>query len=68
MPVMAPMPRDERRLMQKAIHKAQNKNYARMLMLHRDDRVNDVARTARMPDAGVYKSGCIIVRNVHVNR
>ncbi|EBA6814172.1 hypothetical protein B6A99_13210 [Salmonella enterica] len=43
------MPRDERRLMQKAIHKTHDKNYARrltaMLMLHRGDRVSDVART-----------------------
>ncbi|HCS3341151.1 TPA: IS630 family transposase, partial [Shigella flexneri] len=43
------MSRDERRLMQKAIHKTHDKNYARrltaMLMLHRGDRVSDVART-----------------------
>jgi hypothetical protein len=39
MPIIAPIPRDERRLMQKAIHKTRDKNYARrltaMLMLHR---------------------------------
>jgi hypothetical protein len=38
MPIIAPIPRDERRLMQKAIHKTHDKNYARMLtamlMLH----------------------------------
>jgi hypothetical protein len=38
MPIIAPIPRDERRLMQKAIHKTRDKNYARrlttMLMLH----------------------------------
>lgn len=39
MPVIAPISRDERRLMHKAIHKTHDKNYARrltaMLMLHR---------------------------------
>ncbi|EDP9826668.1 helix-turn-helix domain-containing protein, partial [Salmonella enterica subsp. enterica] len=49
MPIIAPIPRDERRLMQKAIHKTHDKNYARrltaMLMLHRGGRVSDVART-----------------------
>ena len=49
MPIIAPISRDERRLMQKAIHKTHDKNYARrltaMLMLHRGDRVSDVART-----------------------
>ncbi|ECI4026728.1 helix-turn-helix domain-containing protein [Salmonella enterica] len=49
MPIIAPIPRDERRLMQKAIHKTHDKNYAcrltAMLMLHRGDRVSDVART-----------------------
>ncbi len=49
MPIIAPIPRDERRLMQKVIHKTHDKNHARrptaMLMLHRGDRVSDVART-----------------------
>ena len=49
MPSIAPIPRDERRLMQKAIHKTRDKNYARrltaMLMLHRGDSVSSVART-----------------------
>ncbi|ELY5272056.1 helix-turn-helix domain-containing protein, partial [Yersinia enterocolitica] len=49
MPIIAPIPRDERRLMQKAIHKTRDKNHARrltaMLMLHRGDRVSHVART-----------------------
>jgi len=49
MPILAPIPRDERRLMQKAIHKTRDKNHARrltaMLMLHRGDRVSDVVRT-----------------------
>ncbi|WP_163366677.1 helix-turn-helix domain-containing protein, partial [Klebsiella aerogenes] len=49
MPIIAPKPRDERRLMQKAIHKTRDKNHARrltaMLMLHRGERISDVART-----------------------
>jgi len=49
MPIIAPIPRIERRLMQKTIHKTRDKNHARrltaMLMLHRGDRVSDVART-----------------------
>lgn len=49
MPIIAPIPRDERRLMQKAIHKTRDKNYARrltaMLMLHRGERVSHMART-----------------------
>lgn len=49
MPIIAPIPRDDRRLMQKAIHKTNNKNYALrltdMLMLHRGARVSDVAKT-----------------------
>ncbi|EIQ44877.1 transposase, IS630 family [Shigella sonnei 3226-85] len=50
MPIIAPISRDERRLMQKAIHKTHDKNYARrltaMLMLHRGDRVSDVDQNA----------------------
>lgn len=49
MPIIAPIPRDERRLMQKTIHKTRDKNHARrliaMLMLHRGERVSVVART-----------------------
>lgn len=49
MPIIAPIPRDERRLMQKTIHKTRDKNHARrlmaILMLYRGDRVSDVART-----------------------
>lgn len=49
MPIIAPIPRTERRLMQKTIHKTRDKNHARrltaMLMLHRGSRVTDVART-----------------------
>lgn len=49
MQIIAPISRTERRLMQKTIHKTRDKNYARrltsMLILHRDDRVSDVART-----------------------
>ncbi|KUR94025.1 hypothetical protein AWE63_25915, partial [Escherichia coli] len=63
MPIIAPISRDERRLMQKAIHKTHDKNYARrltaMLMLHRGDRVSDVSNallrcclTARRSDSG----------------
>lgn len=49
MSIIAPISREERRLMQKAIHKTCDKNYARrltaLLMLHRDERVGDAART-----------------------
>lgn len=49
MPIIAPIPRDERRLIQKTIHKTRDKDHARrltaMLMLHRGDTVSDVART-----------------------
>lgn len=49
MPIITPISRTERRLMQKAIHKTRDKNHARrltaMLMLHRGERVSDVART-----------------------
>lgn len=49
MPIIAPIPRNERRQMQKIIHKTPDKNHARrliaMLMLHRGERVSDVART-----------------------
>ena len=49
MPIIAPISRDERHLMQKAIHKTHDKNYARrltaMLMLHWGNRINDVAIT-----------------------
>ncbi len=49
MPIIAPIPRTERRLMQKTIHKTRDKNHARrltaMLKLHRGDRVSDVSRT-----------------------
>ncbi len=46
---IAPIPRNERRLMKKTIHKTHDKNHARrltaILMLHRGYRVSDVART-----------------------
>lgn len=49
MPIITPIPRDGRRLIQKTIHKTKDKNRARrltaMLMLHRADGVSDVART-----------------------
>ena len=49
MPIIAPIPRNERRLMEKAIHKTRDKNHARrfttMLMLHRGDCVRDVGIT-----------------------
>lgn len=49
MPIIAPIPRTERRLMQKNIHRTRDKNYARrltaLLMLHRGDSVSEVART-----------------------
>ncbi len=49
MSIIAPIPRTERRLMQKTIHKTKDKNHARrltaMLMLHRGDTVSHVART-----------------------
>ncbi|ALV93504.1 MULTISPECIES: IS630 family transposase [Pantoea] len=57
MPIIAPIPRDERRLMQKAIHKTHDKNHARrltaILMLHRGDRVNDVAKTLCCPRSSI---------------
>ncbi|HHY7358298.1 TPA: helix-turn-helix domain-containing protein, partial [Escherichia coli] len=49
MPIIAPIPRTQRRLMQETIHKTKDKNHARrltaMLMLHRGDTVSYVART-----------------------
>ena len=49
MPIIAPIPDAERCLMQKTIHKTRDKNYARrltaMLMLHRGEKVSDIART-----------------------
>ena len=49
MPIITPIPRTERRLMQKTIHKTKDKNHARrltaMLMLHRGDTVSHAART-----------------------
>ncbi len=49
MPIIAPIPDTERCLMQKTIHKTDDKNHARrltaILMLHRGDTVSDVART-----------------------
>lgn len=49
MPIIAPIPRTERRVMQRTIHKTRDKNHARrltaMLMLHLGERVSDVART-----------------------
>lgn len=49
MPIIAPIPRTERHLMQKTIHKTKDKNHARrltaILMLHRGDTVCHVART-----------------------
>jgi len=51
MPIIAPISRDERRLMQKAIHKTRDKNHARrltaMLMLHRGERVSDVSGNSK---------------------
>lgn len=53
MPLIAPISRDEQYLMQKAIHKTLDKNYARrltaILMLHQGDHVSDVARTICSP-------------------
>ena len=49
MPIIAPIPRNERRLMRKSIHKTRDKNHARrlnaMLMLHDGNSVNHVATT-----------------------
>ncbi len=48
MPIIAFIPRNERRQMQKEIHKTRDKNHARrlmaMLMLHKGDSVTDVAQ------------------------
>lgn len=56
MPIIAPIPRTERRLIQKTIHKTRDKNHARrltaMLTLHPGDSIGHVARTlcyARSP-------------------
>lgn len=50
MPIIAPIPRTERRLKQKTLHKTKDKNHARrltaMLMLHRGDAVSHVAQHA----------------------
>ena len=49
MPIIAPIPRNERRLMRKSIHKTRDKNHARrlnaMLMLHDGNSVNHVPTT-----------------------
>lgn len=49
MPSISPIPDAERRLMQKTIHKTCDKNHVRrltaMLMLHRGDKISDVAKT-----------------------
>ena len=49
MPIIAPIPRNERRQMQKAVHKTADKNHARrlmaMLMLHRGESLTHVAKT-----------------------
>lgn len=65
MPDIAPIPRSERRLLQETIHKARDKNYARrliaMLMLHKGERISDVASTlccARSCVGRVYSIGC----------
>lgn len=50
MPTIVPIPRVERRLIQKTIQKTRDKDHARrltaMLMLHRGDKVSDVTKTA----------------------
>ncbi len=49
MPIIALIPRNERRQMKKIIQSTRDKNYARrlmaMLMLHRGESVSQVART-----------------------
>lgn len=49
MPIIAPISRDERRLMEKTIHKMRDKNQARrltvMLMLSKGASVSEVSRT-----------------------
>ncbi len=48
MPSIALIPRDKRRRIQKTIHKTRDKGHVRrrtaMLMLHRGDKVSDVAK------------------------
>lgn len=74
MPIIAPIPRDERRLMQKAIHKTCDKNHARrltaMLMLHRGDRVSDVARTlcCARSSVGLYSGRCEGLKSLPAGR
>ncbi len=59
MSIIAPIPRPERRLMQKAIHKTRDKDYARrltaMLMLHRGDTVSHTARTLCAARSSVWR-------------
>ena len=61
MPFTAPIPRDERRLIQKAIHTTHDKNYARrltdLLMLHRKERISEVARTLCCARSSVEQMG-----------
>lgn len=53
MPIIAPIPCTERRLMQKTIHKMRDKNHARrltaMLMLHRGDSVSMLPERSVVP-------------------
>ncbi|MCL2891420.1 IS630 family transposase [Brenneria tiliae] len=57
MTIIAPIPRNERRQMQKIIHKTPDKNHARrliaMLMLHRGDSLTHVAKTLSAASSSV---------------
>ncbi len=66
MPIIAPIPRTERRLMQKTIHKTRDKNHARrltaMLMLHLESASVTLPERSAVPahlsDAGLTGSLC----------
>lgn len=66
MTIIAPIPRDERGLMQKAIHKTCDENHTRrltaMLMLHRGERVSDVARTLYCARSSIGRLRCQVLK------
>ena len=68
MPIIAPIPRDERRLIQKAIHKTHDKNHARrltaMLMLQRVDSVSSrSAVPVHLWDDGLTGLHCMVLKD-----
>ncbi|WP_133148742.1 helix-turn-helix domain-containing protein, partial [Photorhabdus laumondii] len=59
MPIIAPIPRNERRQMKKIIQNTRDKDYARrlmaILMLHRGESVSLVAKTLCASRSSVYR-------------